>query len=166
MFQPKPLKLSHVYKKLQEVADISGGGNQQKKVSIISSCLVACKGPEARFLIRSCTGKLRVGVSESTVLAAIARAFHIVEYGKYDKEKCIKSDDAIKTAFCELPNFEILLKTVQEHGLKNLDEHISLHPGVPLKPMLAHPTKGLIDSIFIDFHDVSRYVGDIEAVWR
>ena len=68
------------------MADISGGGNQQKKVSIISSCLVACKGPEARFLIRSCTGKLRVGVSESTVLAAIARAFHIVEYGKDDDD--------------------------------------------------------------------------------
>jgi len=159
MFQPKPLKLSHVYKKLQEVADISGGGNQQKKVSIISGCLVACKGPEARFLIRSCTGKLRVGVSESTVLAAIARAFHIIEYGKYDKEKCVKSDDAIKTAFCELPNFEILLKTVQEHGLKNLDEHISLHPGVPLKPMLAHPTKDMSE-ILKRFGDDCEFTGE------
>ena len=122
MFQPKPMKLSQVYKKLQQVAAISGGGNQQKKIDLIKSCLVACKGPEARFLIRSCTGKLRIGVSEASVLAAIAWAFHCKENNdKFNKDKFLVAEAAIKTAFCELPNYDILLKTLQVRDLSSLE---------------------------------------------
>ena len=52
----KPLEVAKIYSKLQQIAAISGGGNQQKKIDLIKSCLVHCKGPEARFFIRSCTG--------------------------------------------------------------------------------------------------------------
>jgi len=158
LFKPKPLQLRKVYKNLQEIAAISGGGNQQKKINLIKQCLVACKGPEARFLIRSCTGKLRIGMSESSVLASIGWCFQMKD-GKWQKEKSAASEAAVKTAFCELPNFEILLKTLQEHGTHELEKRISLHPGVPLKPMLAHPTKDMSE-IFKRFGSGSKFAAE------
>ena len=107
-------------------------------------------------------GKLRVGMSESTVLAAIAWAFQRKENGKFIKEKASEAEQAVKTAFCELPNFEILLKTLQEHGTTDLDQHISLHPGVPLKPMLAHPTKDMSE-IFKRFGDGCKFAAEYKV---
>ena len=84
-----------------------------------------------RYLIRSCSGKLRIGVSEQTILAAISRAILFHE-GK-SKTKLADIDSKIKEAFCELPNYDILMKAILEHGSEELEKHVQLQPGVPLK---------------------------------
>ena len=46
-------------------------------------------------------------------------------------------------AFCELPNLDLIVPALLEHGLASLHEHAKLNAGIPVKPMLAKPTKGL-----------------------
>ncbi|EDW45301.1 GM13668 [Drosophila sechellia] len=68
MFQPAPLNVRDVFRKLREIAKISG----QSKMDLVYNMFVACRLSEARFFIRSLIGKLRIGIAEQSLLTALA----------------------------------------------------------------------------------------------
>ncbi len=43
----------------------------------------------------------------------------------------------------ELPSYDEVVPALLEYGLDNLRDRCKLTPGVPLKPMLAKPTKAI-----------------------
>ncbi|KAJ3075272.1 tRNA ligase [Podochytrium sp. JEL0797] len=147
----KALTCEKVFAVLKEISGISGTASQAKKIEKINSLLVNCKGSETKFLIRSLEGKLRIGLAEKTVLIAIAHASILAnpECKAWSKEKLEKELEAgagiIKQVYCELPNYDLIIPALAEHGIKNLHAHCKLTPGIPLKPMLAHPTKSLTE---------------------
>jgi DNA ligase-1 len=44
-----------------------------------------------------------------------------------------------------LPSYDVIIPAMLEHGFFNLKENCKLQPGVPLKPMLAKPTKAITE---------------------
>lgn len=151
MFKPASLDIDGVFDNLTKIAKSTGKESQSKKISIINKMLTACnqKSSEAKFLIRSLEGKLRIGLAEKTVLIGLAQAFVNYEAFKKDSKHRVSpndlahAEDVIREAFSQVPNYEIVIRTAYEHGISNVLEHCQLQPGVPLKPMLAKPTKSI-----------------------
>ncbi|XP_053307437.1 DNA ligase 1 isoform X2 [Spea bombifrons] len=159
MFKPPNLTASGVFNRLKEIAKMTGSSSMNKKIDIIKGLFVACRHSEARYIARSLGGKLRIGLAEQSVLSAIAHAVcltppsqafppAVLDAGKgmsTDARKAWLEENVVilKQTFCELPNYDVILPVLLEHGIENLPKYCRLTPGVPLKPMLAHPTKGI-----------------------
>uniref|UniRef100_A0A8C9JG34 DNA ligase n=1 Tax=Panthera tigris altaica TaxID=74533 RepID=A0A8C9JG34_PANTA len=105
-----------------------------KKIDVIKGLFVACRHSEARFIARALSGRLRLGLAEQSVLAALAQAVSLTPP---------RPGEAPRLSPPGVPDLDRIIPVLLEHGLEHLPEHCRLSPGVPLKPMLAHPTRGV-----------------------
>ena len=169
MFKPKALTVRGVHEGLLGIAKVQGHGAQDKKVSGIKKLLSAADaetagkgskgiditknkgGPsEAKYIVRFLEGKLRLGLAEKTVLVALAQAVAMHEAAaKGDKapsaDKLAEAESTLKTVYSELPAYEVIIPAMLEHGLSKLGDVCKLQPGIPIKPMLAKPTKSITE---------------------
>ncbi|XP_052755638.1 DNA ligase 1 [Galleria mellonella] len=155
---PPPLAARHVFAALQDVAAMTGQASVNKKIAKIQTLFVACRHCEAKYLIRSLEGKLRIGLAEQSVLQALAVATattppHPQGVTVLDASKGLSTEEfkarvdehalIIKTTYCECPDYGRVVAALLQHGVPSLPLHCRLEPGTPLKPMLAHPTRGV-----------------------
>ncbi|KAI0804069.1 hypothetical protein GGR55DRAFT_659666 [Xylaria sp. FL0064] len=164
MFKPKQLTVRGVHKGLMDVATVTGNGAQGRKVDLIKKMLSAADahstgrvdiskdkgGPsEAKYLVRFLEGKLRLGLAERTVLVSIAQAMLAHEFeqkGKTPTTAQIEEAEALlKSVYSELPSWDVIIPAMLKDGIMNLKDTCKLRPGVPLKPMLAKPTKAITE---------------------
>ncbi|KAF9286404.1 hypothetical protein BGZ68_002931 [Mortierella alpina] len=151
MFKPKALTIPHVFKTLKDIASLSGNSSQKQKVDKIKLLLVSCRNKEAKYLMRSLEGKLRIGLAERTVVVALAQAIVLSrpDIKKLSKEKLQteleEAASVVKAVYSELPCYDLIVPALLNGDITGLKESCKLTPGIPLKPMLAHPTKALTD---------------------
>ncbi|KAJ2785298.1 ATP-dependent DNA ligase Cdc17 [Coemansia javaensis] len=149
MFKPKPLSVSRVLATFKEIAQTSGSSAIQKKVGLISDLLAACSSSsEAKYLIRALEGRLRIGLAESTVQAALAQAALLYERGSDDglePEDLQKATDNLKQVLSQFPVYENVIAAIYEHGISGVASHCMLTPTLPVKPMLAKIEKAADD---------------------
>eukprot|EP00916_Digyalum_oweni_P012203 GHVL01020199.1.p1 GENE.GHVL01020199.1~~GHVL01020199.1.p1 ORF type:complete len:535 (-),score=88.32 GHVL01020199.1:65-1669(-) len=170
LFKPQPLGIRKVLAEMCLIAKSEGKDSQSKKRDRIKALLTAAQGTEAKFIVRFLQKKLRIGVSDASVLTALACAFVLTRpaYGgnspigdvrrsplkmsshEVDK-RLIDLEAALRVAHAECPLYDkLILHLLEGRDETNLHEVCNLTPGVPVKPMLAKPTKG-IDEILARF---------------
>ena len=122
-FFSQPLTIDFVFNSLQKLSTITGKRSTNRKIAILLELLSQASPSEAKYLTRTITEELRIGVGDGIVRDAIADAFDI------DKK-------VVERAQMLTNDFSVVAKTAKEEGCKGLKK-LNLTPGTPVKPMLA-----------------------------
>jgi len=125
-FFQKPLTVQKVYEILDKMAKASGSGAIDLKTALLAGLLADASPKEARYIMRTVTGNLRLGIADMTVLDALAIAYG---GGKEARE-------LVERAYNISSDLGRVAKTIAEKGLEGIKEFQVLI-GEPIRPMLA-----------------------------
>ncbi|XP_020978563.1 DNA ligase 1 isoform X3 [Arachis ipaensis] len=149
MRKPEALTIRKVFNTFRLIAKESGRDSQMKKKNHIKALLVSATDCEPQYLIRFLQGKLRIGVAEQTLLAALGQA--AVQSEEHSKPPAgIKSplEEAVKIVkqvYSVLPVYDEIVSALLTHGVWKLPSTCNFTPGIPVGPMLSKPRKGISD---------------------
>ncbi|MGQ9478879.1 MAG: ATP-dependent DNA ligase [Thermoproteota archaeon] len=118
--------LTEVYDGLYRLARLGGKGSVTQKTSLLSSLLIDVSPKEAKYLVRTVTGRLRLGIADYTILDALAQAF--------TKDKANRP--VLERAYNISSDLGAVARVVAEKGLEGL-AGFKITIGKPLRPMLA-----------------------------
>ena len=127
-----PLTIKKVIANLRKTESIMGSKSQNKKLNLILELYTSASPLEAKYITRTITEKLRIGVGEGTLVEAIAKA--------YDMDR-----DVIDRAYM-LSNDLGEVATRAGESLESV-KSLTITPGKPIKPMLAQLSPGIKESI-------------------
>ncbi len=133
------LTTEKVLDNLKKLPELVGKGTVDKKMSLISELLTSASGIEAKYIIRTLLGDLRIGVASGTIRDAIADACS----DKEDKEESKKFTEAVQEAYDKSTDFALVLEKAC-NGIKELYS-TKLTPGHPIKVMLALKAESIED---------------------
>ncbi|KAF9675160.1 hypothetical protein SADUNF_Sadunf09G0003200 [Salix dunnii] len=157
MRKPDPLTIIKVFNTFQQIAKESGKDSQDKKKNHIKALLVAATDCEPQYLIRLLQTKLRIGLAEQTLLAALGQAAVYTEEHStpppHIQSPLEEAAKIVKQVYSVLPVYDKIVPALLSDGVWNLPKTCSFTPGVPVGPMLAKPTKG-VSEIVTKFQDM------------
>lgn len=120
------LTLRRVYDGLFDISQISGSGSIESKLKELVSLLSDATPKEARYILRTAMGELRLGVADYTILDACALGI------LKDKEH----RKALERAYNVTSDLGYVVQLAAEKGLAGV-ERIHVRVGKPIRPMLA-----------------------------
>lgn len=120
------LTVSSVYDTLDKIAKTTGVGAIEQKLNLLAGLLGNATPLEAKYIIRTAVGKLRLGVADYTVLDALAIAYT----GSQENR------EILERAYNLCSDLGLVARVVSEDGLKSL-KSFKIQVGRPIRPMLA-----------------------------
>lgn len=120
------LTVSAVYDGLVQTARISGSGSSKEKISKLVGLLTAAEPIEARYIIRTITGSLRLGLGDMGIIDGLATAYT----GNRD------SRNIIENAFNVCSDLSYVATLLAEKGIDAV-KAIHTKVGVPIRMMAA-----------------------------
>jgi len=122
----KTLKVLQVYETLDKMAKKTGSGAVDSKMALLAGLLSDASPKEAKYIMRTVTGNLRLGIADMTVLDALAIAYG---GGKEARE-------LIERAYNISSDLGRVASIVAEKGLEGINKfQVSVFE--PIRPMLA-----------------------------
>ena len=151
------LTVKKVFDNLHKIAELEGSGSVERKVQLVAELLTSAKPIEAKYIVRTVLGELRVGLGDGTIRDALIWAFFGKEAGiTYDeKEKEVTIPDRevyenystlVQEAFDATNDFAEVFELLREKGAKGL-EHVEVKPGKPVKVMLFQKAKTIAEGL-------------------
>jgi len=125
-FFQQPLTVEKVYEVFDKMAKLSGSGAVDLKLSLLAGLLAGATPNEAKYVMRTVTGNLRLGIADMTVLDALAIAYG---GGKEAREH-------IERAYNICSDLGRVAKTIVELGLEGV-KTFKVSINEPLRSMLA-----------------------------
>jgi DNA ligase 1 len=125
-FFSTPLTVERVYETLDKIAKSTGSGSVDLKLALLAGLLSDASSSEAKYIVRTVTGSLRLGIADMTVLDALAVAFG---GGKETREH-------LERAYNISSDLGRVARVVAEEGIEGIKKFKVL-PGEPIRPMLA-----------------------------
>lgn len=120
------LSVPEVHRVLDRAARASGAGAQSARLTAVAGLLTRASPLEARYLLRTVTGKLRLGVGDATVLDALADAYGGGRSARAEVER----------AYNLTSDLGLVAERIARGGLASL-RRIAVVVGRPIRPMLA-----------------------------
>jgi DNA ligase-1 len=125
-FFQQSLTVEKVYETLDKMAKASGSGAVDLKTALLAGLLAAATPKEAKYIMRTVTGNLRLGIADMTVLDALAIAYG---GGKESRE-------LVERAYNVSSDLGRVARIVAEKGVNGIRKFEVL-VGEPIRPMLA-----------------------------
>ncbi|MCW4007555.1 MAG: ATP-dependent DNA ligase [Candidatus Bathyarchaeota archaeon] len=125
-FFQKPLTVQRVYETLDKMAKTTGAGAVDTKMALLAGLLSDATPKEAKYLMRTVTGNLRLGIADMTVLDALAIAYG---GGKEARE-------LTERAYNISSDLGRVAKVLAEQGLEGIKQ-FQVVVFEPIRPMLA-----------------------------
>ncbi|XP_058199958.1 DNA ligase 1 [Rhododendron vialii] len=157
MRRPEALTVAKVFDTFRLIAKESGKDSQEKKKNHIKGLVVAATDCEPQYLIRLLQSKLRIGLAEQTLLAAVGQAAVYAEKHSsppaHIDSPLEEAAKIVKQVYSVIPVYDKIVPALLTGGVWTLPKTCSFTPGVPIGPMLAKPTKG-VSEILDKFQDM------------
>ncbi|MCS7095947.1 MAG: ATP-dependent DNA ligase [Candidatus Bathyarchaeota archaeon] len=125
-FFQQPLTVNRVYDTLDKMARATGSGAVDMKTALLAGLLSDAKPKEAKYIMRTVTGSLRLGVADMTVLDALA-----IAYGGSKEAR-----ELIERAYNISSDLGRVARVLAYEGIEGIKRfHVIV--GNPIRPMLA-----------------------------
>jgi len=124
--RPATLEVEAVFEGLHQVAEAQGAGSQARKLAGLVGLLGQATPLEARYLLRTVTANLRLGIGTATILDALAEV-----HAGGRKQRPI-----LERAYNICSDLGLVASTLATEGLAAV-EAMQVRAGNPVRPMLA-----------------------------
>lgn len=142
------LTVRAVFERLHAIAAVEGAGSQDTKQKLLGKLLADAGPREAKFIVRTVAGRLRLGVADMTFLDALTvwhRGEGVKSVTEMEPEEREAHEDVrrrLERAYDLRSDLAFVARTLAEGGLDAIDE-VQVRHGTPLRPMAAERLKTL-----------------------